>query len=206
MPSSSTPRRQATTLFVGGHPALDFLNTSYAPQGQPVDVIADGRAFVAWLVEAGLLEEHGASALKRRLGARAIDDLAAEVRKLRTWAGDWMARWLEDPTGDASAERRRLNALLHRAASHREVVATGNGLALEERRDLGSADGVLALIAEQVAALLVNEDPSLVKRCAGPGCTLWFLDRTKGHRRLFCSAAACGNRAKVAAFRERQRS
>jgi predicted RNA-binding Zn ribbon-like protein len=53
---------------------------------------------------------------------------------------------------------------------------------------------------------VARENASLVKQCAGPGCTLWFLDRTKAHARRFCSAAACGNRAKVAAFRERQRT
>jgi predicted RNA-binding Zn ribbon-like protein len=33
----------------------------------------------------------------------------------------------------------------------------------------------------------------------------WFLDQTKAYKRRFCSAAVCVNRAKVAAFRERQR-
>ena len=47
--------------------------------------------------------------------------------------------------------------------------------------------------------------PALIKRCAGTDCSLWFVDRTKAHGRMFCSAAACGNRAKVAAFRQRQR-
>nr|WP_254214234.1 CGNR zinc finger domain-containing protein [Burkholderia multivorans] len=32
---------------------------------------------------------------------------------------------------------------------------------------------------------------------------LWFLDRTKSHRRRWCSKALCGNRQKVAAFRRR---
>jgi predicted RNA-binding Zn ribbon-like protein len=57
----------------------------------------------------------------------------------------------------------------------------------------------------QIASLVATEPPALVKRCAGPGCILWFVDRTKAHRRVFCSATVCGNRAKVAAFRERQR-
>jgi predicted RNA-binding Zn ribbon-like protein len=45
----------------------------------------------------------------------------------------------------------------------------------------------------------------VLKWGAGAGCTLWFVDRTKAHRRIFCSATTCGNRAKVAAFRQRQR-
>jgi predicted RNA-binding Zn ribbon-like protein len=65
---------------------------------------------------------------------------------------------------------------------------------------------LLALVTQQVAQLLGMEDPTLIKRCAGAGCVLWFVDRTKAHRRVFCSTTACGNRAKVAAFRERQRT
>ena len=55
----------------------------------------------------------------------------------------------------------------------------------------------------QKQSVLYVRDPALLKACAGADCTLWFLDRTKAHRRMFCSATACGNRAKVAAFRRR---
>jgi predicted RNA-binding Zn ribbon-like protein len=86
------------------------------------------------------------------------------------------------------------------------VVAGDTGWQLVERCRLDSADQLLGLVALQVARLITEEAPALIKPCAGPDCTLWFRDRTKAHRRLFCSAAACGNRAKVAAFRERQRA
>jgi predicted RNA-binding Zn ribbon-like protein len=74
-----------------------------------------------------------------------------------------------------------------------------------QREHMLDAEELLALIAGQIALLIVHEDSQLVRRCAGASCTLRFLDRTKAHRRVFCSAAACGNRAKVAAFRNRQR-
>ena len=102
-------------------------------------------------------------------------------------------------------EIRRLNRLLERAKDYREAVVTKHGIQVMERCRIDSADELIALVAEQVASLIATEQPALVKRCAGAGCTLWFLDRTKAHGRLFCSAAVCGNRAKVAAFRQRQR-
>ena len=79
------------------------------------------------------------------------------------------------------------------------------GLRLAERPSIDDPDALLTLVAMQIALLLTQEDPALVKSCAGEKCSLWFVDRTKAHRRMFCSAAGCGNRAKVAAFRERQR-
>ena len=193
-------------LFLGSHPAMDFLNTTLSPRGAAFELIGDGASFVAWLVSAGLLDATGASRLKRRLGVDALDAAAAEARKLREWAAQWIARWREAPGADYTAEIRRLNGLLQREKCHRELVAAKKGMQLIERCRVESAEELIPLVAKQIAFLLGTEQPALVKSCAGAECTLWFLDRTKAHSRLFCSASACGNRAKVAAFRERQRA
>jgi predicted RNA-binding Zn ribbon-like protein len=84
-------------------------------------------------------------------------------------------------------------------------VQAEDGVKIVQREHMLDAEELLALIAAQIALLISHEDSQLVRRCAGASCTLRFLDRTKAHRRVFCSAAACGNRAKVAAFRNRQR-
>ena len=63
---------------------------------------------------------------------------------------------------------------------------------------------LLAPLAEAAAHLLATADFTLVRKCEDHACTLWFLDRTKSHRRRWCSMALCGNRNKVAAFRQRQ--
>jgi predicted RNA-binding Zn ribbon-like protein len=193
-------------LFLGSHPAMDFLNTTLTPQGTRTELIGDGLSFVEWLVSAGLLDASTASKVKRRMGAKALDMVATEAKKMRAWAGEWISRWRDAAAGSYEAELRHLNGLLEGAKCHREVVQVNNSLQLAERCRIDGADELIALVAEQIALLITTEQPSLVKRCAGPACTLWFVDRTKAHRRLFCSAEACGNRAKVAAFRERQRA
>jgi len=192
-------------LFLGSHPAIDFLNTRPTPGGAPIELIGDGRSFAAWLEAAGLLDARSASTLVRRFGAAAVDAAAAEARELREWARDWIARWRMAPGGSYSAEVRRLNDLLPRSSCYREMVRGNTRHQLVERHRLESADALIGLVAEPIASLIVTEEPTLVKQCTGPGCTLWFVDRTRAHSRLFCSATACGNRAKVAAFRERQR-
>lgn len=191
-------------VFLGGHPALDFLNTSFSPQGERVDVIPDGRALLEWMVRAGLVAE-SADRLRRRLSAERVDAVASEARRIRLWAEAWIARWSLAPVADYRAELRRLNAWLRHGTWHREMQTVNGRLAIVELGRVDDAEDLLGLIAFQLASLVVREDPTLVRRCAGEGCTLWFLDRTKGHRRLFCSASACGNRAKVAAFRARRR-
>lgn len=192
-------------LFLGGHAAIDFLNTSFAPDGRRVETIGDGRALLAWTVAAGLLGADEAAKLQRRSGVRALDQVAAEARRVREWAREWLARWREGGR-HRGEDLEELNALLARGSYRREIVPAEQGLVLLERPLLESADALLALIARPIASLLVEESHELVKSCSGKGCTLWFLDRTRTHRRTFCSAAACGNRAKVAAFRKRQRA
>ena len=82
----------------------------------------------------------------------------------------------------------------------------GAGFIVIERSRIETGAALIALRTHQLADLITKENPSLIKRCMGAGCSLWFLDRTKAHRRAFCCPTACGNRAKVAAFRERIRS
>ena len=192
-------------LFLGSHPAMDFLNTRPTPRGAPIELIGNGTSYVAWLEGAQLLQGTTALKLRRRFGEAALDAAATEARELRDWAGSWIARWRDAPGRAYSAELRRLNRLLARAQCYPEMVMTRGGLQVANRWRIDSADELIAVVAAQIGALFATEQPALVKRCAGPGCTLWFVDRTKAHGRLFCSASVCGNRAKVAAFRERQR-
>lgn len=193
-------------LFLGGHPAIDFLNTRMAPQGVSTELIGDGQAFLRWLVDAGLLDEAAAARAKRRLGAAGLDEAAHHARTLREWTRSWLGRWREAPDAPCVAELRQLNTWLARGPRCREVVVDASGPALVERCSFDGPEALVAVVAAAIAALYTTESASLLKQCAGPGCSLSFLDRSKGHRRLFCSAAACGNRAKVAAFRERQRA
>jgi predicted RNA-binding Zn ribbon-like protein len=154
-----------------------------------------------------MIDETGAARLARKCGAKALDALAADARELREWAREWLSRWRERPQADYREELATLNKRLAAGTAHHEVVkGAGGELTLAERPTVDTPEALLALLAMQVATLLTQEQPALVKSCAGQKCSLWFVDRTKAHRRLFCSATACGNRAKVAAFRERQRS
>ena len=192
-------------VFLGGHPAIDFLNTTFSPQGLTIEVIGDGESFLRWMVEATLLDAATAASLRRRYSSTMLDAIAADARKLRAWVAGWIDRWSRRPLDTYATEFRRLNALLERSHSYFEVVQAGDGVKIVQREHMLDAEELLALIAAQVAMLITHEDLQLVRRCAGASCTLRFLDRTKAHRRMFCSATACGNRAKVAAFRNRQR-
>jgi predicted RNA-binding Zn ribbon-like protein len=192
-------------LFLGNHPAIDFLNTALAPNGEPIETLGSGHAWLDWLAEAKLLDAALAQQLARRLGDKALTEAAAEARGVREWARKWLARWRARPRGDYGDEIAALNKLLERAPSFRRVELGRDGAKIVEIVHFETADALLAVVAQQIAGLITEEQPDLIRECAGADCTLWFLDRSKAHGRLFCSPTACGNRAKVAAFRARKR-
>jgi predicted RNA-binding Zn ribbon-like protein len=143
--------------------------------------------------------------LERRFTRKALDAAAQEARTVREWARTWLTAWRASPARDYDEEIALLNKLLARESRGRELISSKRRLELLDRPRIVEASTLLAPIAVEIARLVTQEDPALIKACAGADCTLWFLDRTKAHRRVFCSAAACGNRAKVAAFRRRLR-
>jgi predicted RNA-binding Zn ribbon-like protein len=99
-----------------------------------------------------------------------------------------------------------LSRLLERDEAFAQVVpGEGDRLALRMTRRWRSPDSLLLPIGEALAALVCDEDFTHVKACEGAACTLLFADHTRSRARRWCSMAVCGNRAKVAAHRQRQR-
>jgi predicted RNA-binding Zn ribbon-like protein len=146
-----------------------------------------------------------ADALLSRSGAKTIDLAAAKARKLREQMRAWLEHWRVAPDRAYRTEIALLNEVIAEGVWRHHLSGGADGPQVVKQLEIENADALLPLLAWQIAVLVTQEQASLIKQCAGSGCTLWFLDRTKAHRRRFCSATACGNRAKVAAFRERQR-
>jgi len=71
------------------------------------------------------------------------------------------------------------------------------------------AEGVRAAFGRIVAiAFVASFDGTFahLKTCASEDCRAVFYDRSKNHSGRWCSMEVCGNRAKVRAWRERQRA
>jgi predicted RNA-binding Zn ribbon-like protein len=64
----------------------------------------------------------------------------------------------------------------------------------------------LGAMARDAVTLIGGPDAAAIRSCQEPRCATLFLDRSRGHRRRWCSMAECGNRAKVAAHRQRLRA
>src|SRR5690606_30127426 len=126
--------------------------------------------------------------------------LLAQGTALRTLARRLIVQRKEGKRGDISS----LNKYLHAYISAPHLERDGEGKFVLTRSACGEAiASLLGPVAEAVAQLLVEGNFTLVKQCEHPDCVLWFYDRTKAHKRRWCSMALCGNRHKAAQFRKR---
>jgi len=65
---------------------------------------------------------------------------------------------------------------------------------------------VLSTIARDAVQLLAHNDDGRIRECAADDCQLVFYDESRTNNRRWCSMQRCGNRAKVKAFRAREKS
>lgn len=197
--------RLSPATFIADALALDFLNSIATPVDAPVDWIADGDSFLAWLEQARLVPQSVLRAMGARALAGELDDVAAQARSLREWfrafVGAHKGKPLQLNRLDALEP---LNQLLARDDRFQQIVRhERNGLRVEASHRWRSPAALLLPIGEALAKFVCEEDFTHVKACEGPTCTLMFADHTRRHARRWCSMALCGNRAKQAAYRQR---
>lgn len=179
--------------MVGDHLALDLLNTEMRVGNDAVDLWRSGKDVYAWLGRHNLVAGASIAAAEEKI-------LLGQARELRALARHLIEQWKDGQLGDVQL----LNRFLDVYTSAPQVMTNENGRLVMTR--VAKADPVAKLlgpVAEAIAQLLTEGDIDLVRKCAHPECILWFYDRTKSHKRRWCSMASCGNRYKAAQFRKK---
>jgi len=204
------------TVGLGDHPALDFLNSVATPVRDPVELLTGGPVYLSWLERAGLIDAADRAEIERRFSPAELDAAVAQAVDLREWLRPVVAAWAADvgPEVDGPAVGRtvltgevrdHLNAILAADRRFPRIGIDDDGRpVVAERRSWRTPAQLLVPPAEAAAQLLTSGDRELVRPCEGEACTLWFYDRTRSHRRRWCSMATCGNRAKARNHRQRE--
>ena len=195
-----------TFTFLGERLCLDFVNTELVSGGERVDLLGGFSELLEWCTRAGAITAAQAGALRRRWNGRP-EGLRAHRRALELRAAlRTMAERLAAGRDDVpAASLDAINAVLAGARTGRRVVRTRDGYAIRAEPAFETPDQLLTPIAESAAALLTADDRTRVRACQNEACVLVFYDTTKNKGRRWCSMAACGNRAKVAAHYRRSR-
>jgi predicted RNA-binding Zn ribbon-like protein len=182
------------SVLLGDHPALNILNTVARIDGQLVDSLRTDGDVLRWITRVGLPLETDTADIRGSSLLQAARELRETLRTL-----------VEKRKKGKRVDPAALNVFLAEARNHLHLVSNRDGsLRLKRQWEQRSPEQVLAPLAELAAELLSTGDFNLVRRCENEECVLWFYDRTKSHHRRWCSMTTCGNRHKVAAFRERR--
>ena len=191
-------------LFVGNHPALDFLNTRPVLSGdEPTELLPDFAALLRWFRAAGMLGFREAIELRRqwRESERArrtlgsLHQLREKLRKeiLKYEAGGGIQRGMVE----------EINQLMAQHPMRTRLTAKEDGFITEAYCDPLEPDDLLGPVAHSIAALFADLDRNRIRKCSN--CVLHFHDTSKKGTRRWCSMHMCGNRAKVAAYAARHR-
>ena len=179
--------------FVGDNLAINFINTRRMVEGNLTDTFQSDRDVKAWLRRLEVPVAKGSLSF----GDGVLLQAARELREIALAA-----------VQDRKAGRKFSLVALNRFLADAQIHAA---LTMDKARNIRvtrvhgkeTINAFLGPAAEAVADLLANGGFNLVRHCEGEACVMWFYDRTKAHRRRWCTSTGCGNRAKVAAFRAR---
>ncbi len=201
---SMTGMETTASALIGGHVVLDFANTVAwrLDERRSADRVPDAVALLTWTGASGLLSADRVDALL----AVAADD--------------------RDGAADALRAARLLRAALHHLLDSavdgrppgREHLGVVRGFFLDAWRraefapvlplrpelDVTVPTDAVRLLALEAAELLSGPLARL-RRCQGPGCGWFFLDRSRSHTRQWCRSGDCGNRERVRRHYERSR-
>lgn len=185
-----------TAPMLGDHLAMDLLNTEARNEGLALDFWQSDADVLQWLARYDIAPAVDGQPL-------ASGELLERAKELRALARRLVTAVKQQQQPDIG----ELNQYLQHFYSVPQLVADSDGkLQLSRSARLDLMGSLLGPVAEAVAQLLAEGDFALVRQCEHPDCVLWFYDRTKAHKRRWCSMALCGNRHKAAQFRKRSQS
>lgn len=184
---------------------LDFVNTLENEKSGTVEHLQTPGAAVHWLHDHDLLHRQMVVDLLARTEAdqAAGDQVIRRIRRVRGALRELLDATVERRPPE-SAALREVNRALRTQYTY-ELVPAADGVSLDHRHEGDPIDGALARLAETIARELTQGDSDRLRVCANTDCRWVFFDTSAGARRKWCDMSTCGNRAKVARHRARQR-
>lgn len=179
-------------LFLADNLALDFINSEYGTGDARHDCFDDDQSVIDWLEMAGLVPK----------AVVAPPGLLAEARQFRDAARAVVHAAMKSSEADLTV----INRILEKGGPETRLkwVQDTQRYHVDVRSGTDSPAELLWPVADALVKLIADEKFEYVRQCEAHNCILLFHDLSKSHRRRWCSMATCGNRMKVAAFRNRK--
>jgi predicted RNA-binding Zn ribbon-like protein len=184
--------------------ALDFVNTLEHDKGLSDEHLTDVPTAVLLLQDHALLHRDMVCPLLERYQGEDEDTLLQRIRRVRGALRELLDATVEERPPEGSALREVNRAL--RAQYLIELVPASDGVSLDHRHEGDPISGAMARLAEAVARELTQSGSKRMRICANEECRWVFRDFSPAGRRKWCDMSTCGNRAKAARHRERQKA
>ncbi len=185
---------------------FEFLNTDDTENGFPVDKLPTLDDALAWFVDRGVIHVEGAARVRAQVSSH--DPLMARdlarVHGVRSALRE-VAIAIAERRAPGSGSLDTINRALH-ARQVIELVPAPDGVSVDHRHVGDPVDDALARLADPLVMELTSGYPERVKVCASDTCQWIFYDASRTSRRRWCDMATCGNRAKAARHRARERA
>ena len=184
---------------------LAFINTLELEKGSLVDHLDAPIVALDWLITHDLMHREAMISLVDRVEAEPEygAKLLSRIRKVRAAMRELV---------DASVEHRApsFSALdeVNRALRTHYVtilVPSSDGVHMGHKHEGDPIDGALGRLTESVARYLGEGKTERLRICANETCHWAFFDSSRTAKRKWCDMTTCGNRAKAARHRERQK-
>jgi predicted RNA-binding Zn ribbon-like protein len=196
--------------FSQGHLAsvqtgLDFVNTLELGL-VPVDELDSPKTALGWLCAHGLMHSEAREGLIHQYESSpgAGWEMLARLHRVR----EAMRGILEAAAAQRAPDAADLAEINRALRTHYiyELVPAQDGLSLDHRHQGDPVDGAIARLAEAIARELIQGESARLRVCENDQCRWVFKDTSRTGKRKWCSMRSCGNRAKVARHRARQRA
>lgn len=193
--------------LIGGHPALDLVNTVAWRQDTdrwrenlvvPLDLLR-------WTRRAAVLDEHQLSVIRSAMAEdpRTADGALRRVHELREQLYDHLVDCIDHRRGEHQiGEGSPLHRAFADAITASSLAGTPARWTLDARRPLDLA----RILALHALDLLQTMPAERLRRCDDDGCGWLFLDTTRNHSRRWCSSGDCGNRDRARRHYARKRT
>ena len=183
---------------------LDFVNTLSYDKDVTNERLTDAPTAVSWLQSHALLHQEMADAiLAEASDPEGEERLLTRVRRVRAALRELLDAAVEKRPPSAGALKEVNRAL--RAPYVIELVPAADGVSLDHRHDGDPISGAMARLSEAVTRELTGDNSRRLRVCANDDCRWVFNDHSPAGRRKWCDMSSCGNRAKAARHRERQK-
>lgn len=190
-------------VLLGGRLAVDFANAPSYP-GAPFNDLS-WEEFIGFLEAARIVSAERSDQLLAlpETDPRTAHALLTRGLNLRDALREMFAALVRhEPI--AAEWTKPINDVLRITEGHDELTQIDGRWRIQFVARETGLDWLLAAVARSAAEIILEGEGAKIRVCANPACGLFFCDKSRTHKRRWCSMSVCGNRNKVASFARRK--